>query len=482
MIYILIGITTYFFLDCLVTFIFITGALRLPIVKILLLFMLKPFLLVSGCVWTVLLYYKFFMKDKKTINKTGLFFVSFLIIFVLGVFRHPAVPELNKYGLLGFTPGSVQTIDFSRDKRKDNYPVCTFRYNSLGYRDIEPQATSSRKHTILMLGDSYIWGDGIPANNETIAALLRNELNKVSPGKYAVVSAAFPGLGIYGYFEFLKKLKPHIRPQLVMIGYLGDSDFDPCDFQVLVGHLPANAFLRNMVLNLHVIQRIHEVSQMYSRFLWWSKESASHVKKLFQKIADYSKKEKIHIVLVQYLDGRIRVDIPQEIKVFNLPERFQYKGKSSKLWYAKDAHPKPMLNKLLAVILSQRIVKYFQEGKADIFNSENAIKKENSSPESKKEGAVNVKATLTKKGDMTYQILFAFDAPMKTFSSFLCSCKVIRSFWPNPYNLKVVVKTSEEVSALPLTINPEGYNPSFTTEDDKQIPSRVILAKPDKIH
>ncbi len=124
-------------------------------------------------------------------------------------------------------------------------------------------------------------------------SFLRNNLNKLSPGKYEVISASFPGLALVGYFDYFKKLKPVIHPELVLIGYLGDSDLCPYDFQFLVDKVPSNYFLKNLIINFHIIQEIHQTSIIHSQSLWFSKKSIANAQKIFKNLADYSRKENL---------------------------------------------------------------------------------------------------------------------------------------------------------------------------------------------
>ncbi len=433
------------------------------------LFMMKPFLLFF-CSCMVFLSYGLWRRERIKMTKYFVFLVFLLVIFVLGSREPIGIPQLNSYKLLSFKPNSKKTWDFTGDKRKDHYPRCVFQYNSLGYRDVEPSFSDKKKHKILIIGDSYIWGDGIPSNDQTLAALLRNDLDKSMPGKFMVISAAFPGLGLYGYFEFLKKLKPHIRPDLVMFGYLGDSDFDPFDFQMLVEKLPVNVFLKNMILNFHIIQHIHEISVINSKTLWFSQGSVRSIKKLLNEVADYSRRENVRVVLIRYMDGRTQVKIPGQIGIFDLPHEFSYKGKSSKLWYAKDNHPKPLLNKYLARMLSDKIIMFFKGDKKTAFH----LFQTTGFKSDRKDENTNIKALLTKRDAFSYRITLHFSAPMKSGHSFLCSFKVVDVLWKNPYEFQMIVESAGNADTLSLTINPEGYSGGFTTEDDVQLPMQVI--------
>mgnify|MGYP001583598313 FL=1 len=138
---------------------------------------------------------------------------------------------INSLGLVSDEANSVKRSSPVPAPNKDNYPPCTFRYNSLGYRDDEPPTPRDGRRRILILGGSSIWGDGIPTNEETIGRLLAAELDRAALGRYVVMSAAYPGLRLYGFSRIIDTLAPLYRPEVVVIRYQGAADFIPVDPQ-----------------------------------------------------------------------------------------------------------------------------------------------------------------------------------------------------------------------------------------------------------
>jgi hypothetical protein len=89
-------------------------------------------------------------------------------------------------------------------------------HNSLGLRDIEPDPT--RKQTILFIGDSFVWGYDVEAN-ERFTERLRQEL----PDQ-AIVNAGIAGYGTDQQYLLLQRLWDRIKPDVVVLIYCVDND------------------------------------------------------------------------------------------------------------------------------------------------------------------------------------------------------------------------------------------------------------------
>lgn len=259
----------------------------------------------------------------------------------------------NELGLASQPAGASHESDYSDNPNKDAYPVCRFQYNSLGFRDVEPPAEPRKEERrVLLVGDSYVWGDGIPANEETLAYLLRDELARSAPGRSSVMSAAYPGLGVYGYGRFLDALTARYRPDVVVVGYLGTNDHDPFDAQFLLDHLPPWAPARNLLLNLGAVQHVHEASVRSASVLWRSARNEEASGSRLREMAALARARGFRLVFLSYFE---HPPLPEPIETLDLPEALRYPGRSSELWYAKDMHPKTSLNRILARMLAVRL-------------------------------------------------------------------------------------------------------------------------------
>jgi hypothetical protein len=253
---------------------------------------------------------------------------------------------VNELGLVSSDPDRTDEVDYSQNSNKDHYPVCRFLYNSLGYRDIEPSFSPKGSiRRVLVVGDSFVWGDGIPSNDETLAYRLRAELGSRAPGRYSVMSAAYPGLGLYGYDRFVDTIAPRFDPDIVVIGYLGLSDHDPFDTQAIADHWPDSWLLRDLVLNIGAAQYLHEAAAVHGRALWEAPGNAAAFAALREHFARQAAARGYRLIFLSYFG--VPAPLPAPIEALELPSELGYPGQGNEFWYGKDCHPKPKLDALL---------------------------------------------------------------------------------------------------------------------------------------
>jgi len=113
---------------------------------------------------------------------------------------------------LGWSPIPNAAAEFHGSR------TITVQHNSLGLRDVEPDATS--RPTVLFLGDSFVWGYDVEAN-ERFTELLRKDL----PGT-RIVSAGVPGYGTDQEYLLLKRIWSAIQPDVVVLMFCVANDRD----------------------------------------------------------------------------------------------------------------------------------------------------------------------------------------------------------------------------------------------------------------
>jgi hypothetical protein len=96
--------------------------------------------------------------------------------------------------------------------------------NSLGLRDFRAPHKSEDKWQILVLGDSFTFGLGVPLE-ESYPYILERLLNESSSGtEYEVINAGVPGYDTVAEAQLLNKIIGHYSPRWVIVG------FHPGDF------------------------------------------------------------------------------------------------------------------------------------------------------------------------------------------------------------------------------------------------------------
>jgi lysophospholipase L1-like esterase len=90
------------------------------------------------------------------------------------------------------------------------------RNNALGLRDVEP--APARKPTVVVLGDSFVWGYDVEAN-ERFTELLRAKLPAAR-----IVNAGLPGYGTDQEYLLLARLWSAINPDVVVLMFCTGND------------------------------------------------------------------------------------------------------------------------------------------------------------------------------------------------------------------------------------------------------------------
>jgi hypothetical protein len=257
--------------------------------------------------------------------------------------------RLNDLGLVAGEPGLTRTETYDDNPSKDNYPPCTFAFNSLGYRDREPDPADAGRSTVLLVGDSFVWGDGIPTADETLGNQLRLRLEERAPGRWRVVSAGWPGLGLYGYSRIVDELVPRVRPAAVVISEL-PQDHDPLDPQFLVDLLATPRILLDMAIRLGVAQHIHQTSVLHYGWAWDGTANLDRFQALGRRLMDDAAAGGYRLLFLHFHSTPGHV--PTDATFLTLPDELRYPGQSNEFWYARDAHPKPALDRKVADLLA----------------------------------------------------------------------------------------------------------------------------------
>lgn len=129
-------------------------------------------------------------------------------------------------GPLGFRclePHFAGTFDQDHPHR----PPSVVRTNAYGYRDDEwapgPRPGVTR---VAVVGDSYVFGAGVPEEDGLVDRRLERELQRLAPERrWEVLNVGFPGQGYAVYFPLAEQVIETFRPRFVVIGSLGGPDW-----------------------------------------------------------------------------------------------------------------------------------------------------------------------------------------------------------------------------------------------------------------
>jgi hypothetical protein len=106
-----------------------------------------------------------------------------------------------------------------------------YRSNSLGFRDGTRADTSEKSRKIVLVGDSFAFGQGV-AYDQTFGALIESRLPST-----AVHNLALQGFGIDQMWNVVKSVGLPMRPDLVIVAFISDDFSRSLDksFYKLVG-------------------------------------------------------------------------------------------------------------------------------------------------------------------------------------------------------------------------------------------------------
>jgi len=93
-----------------------------------------------------------------------------------------------------------------------------YKTNSHGLRnkELQTEKVASAERRILALGDSFVWGDGLP-EEDLVTVKIESLLYKQSHQKVAVINAGIPGFNTIDEFQQLVRLTPKYKPDLAMV-------------------------------------------------------------------------------------------------------------------------------------------------------------------------------------------------------------------------------------------------------------------------
>lgn len=259
------------------------------------------------------------MKNKDLFKNIALMLFTFFIIFAIlegGARLIADEPPIHQPGL--YVPSENKIISYELNKSYEGiYSGAYTKINSQGLRDKEYSSEKpSNTYRIVVLGDSFTFGDGI-ALEETYTKQLENILNeKLNDKNYEVINFGVDGYNTIQEAEVLKEKAIKFDPDLIIIGYLPNdaeiSGQNKLDNTQEENEIKKSAYFKFMnflnkysrfvqyvrakVLNLNLYHKgyISYFSEIYAEdSIEWQKNMES-----IKKIADIGKENNIPVLLI----------------------------------------------------------------------------------------------------------------------------------------------------------------------------------------
>lgn len=108
----------------------------------------------------------------------------------------------------------------------------------------------TRKKRILVMGDSFVWGDGYPNMNDIWWRQLQRELERRGYEEVEVIAAGLNGMATRQELEAAEKVVPAYRPDIVIWGYVTNDPDEGIVKLLFLGHDRGVAKLKSLTARL----------------------------------------------------------------------------------------------------------------------------------------------------------------------------------------------------------------------------------------
>jgi lysophospholipase L1-like esterase len=139
-------------------------------------------------------------------------------------FGRPLAHEYDEALFWKMSPGQLAFTPFYR---------VSYRTNSRGLRDGEISAKAPGAYRVLLLGDSVVFGHGVPVEDTLAERLERGLRNLPGLGSAEVINAGVTGYSVDQYLSFLRREGFGLEPDLVLIGFCKNDIISPEDLEEL---------------------------------------------------------------------------------------------------------------------------------------------------------------------------------------------------------------------------------------------------------
>lgn len=250
-------------------------------------------------------------------------------------------------GAYTFKPGYVFE-NFYFAKRGDAVKI-----DEDGFRRC-PYSKTINAPAISLIGDSWIFGWKL-SENDTLCALLGDELSRRGAGKFRIINQGIPGLNFSSYARIADAYSKKNNPEWIFIGYLSyrkaadGADTDPFDMLYFAAEGREHLYYRLMVA-LFGRETVKDMHQLYDRFDRRTPPGARTLKRMEKEISALEKAaKKSRIVILCFFGPDEFTDALkqriQTIKVVDFSVPYDYtKG----YVFKDDPHPTAKANRLFA--------------------------------------------------------------------------------------------------------------------------------------
>lgn len=166
------------------------------------------------------------------VNILVLFVTIILCFFFLEIFARFYFEPILEYPKYAYENDPYRdfklTENFDKKWKTDEFTV-DFKISSMGLRDREYEKKEPNEIRIILLGDSFIFGQGVNSADSLPKQLekkLNSERTSEDDPKYSVINAGIPGYGTDNIYNYLIHGRLYeLEPDMVILGFYEGNDF-----------------------------------------------------------------------------------------------------------------------------------------------------------------------------------------------------------------------------------------------------------------
>lgn len=219
-------------------------------------------------------------------------------------------------------------------------------------------------YRIVLLGDSFVFGDGLN-ESQTLAAQLEQKLNSKGTEKtFEVLNLAVGAYNTHLEVSRFERLGLKYKPDIVIIGYHPNDYVDArLDYLLnfyLISYLSGKNLTREQVWK-------YKSMISPSRILPFNTSFSYSVVEPLKKLSNLSKNHGFQVIIFSYPLGGVlsekeylkkieEIAKAESIPFFYLPVEIGYKYRDEWLVHPEDPHPSEYANKRLAEFLAKKVI------------------------------------------------------------------------------------------------------------------------------
>ncbi|MCX5795474.1 MAG: hypothetical protein NTY77_08285 [Elusimicrobia bacterium] len=280
--------------------------------------------------------------------------------------RGPGHAETNRYAF--YTPFGLSRGPYVIPSGKPGIPDSVIQTNSFGYRDKEWSARPRPGvRRAIVVGDSNVWGYGIPTEDGMLHRKLELELDALDSRKWEVLDIANTPAALWYYVHALIAAGQDVHPDLYVMSFLGYYDLEPWEVQRVKFGLPQRLVdaLDECGVSRDLMRMGVSLGGRYSRRHALDADTLADLQAIFSQLVAFIDETKGQLVIWEALGrnpffdkyrGHPRVtflgwsdvpELPEDLRRLASSDRVSWQSDET-LSYRGDGHPTPKANGLIA--------------------------------------------------------------------------------------------------------------------------------------